>query len=143
MANLKEKVQVELDNIEKVLAELPESSKLSELSILELAGSATLLHSFYNGMENILKQICLSKEIPLPSGASWHRDLVSSTQKEGIISSSLTNNIQPYLAFRHFLNHSYALDLYADRMEPLVSNAKDVYQSFKENIENAIKSGDK
>jgi hypothetical protein len=38
------------------------------------------------------------------------------------------------LAFRHYFSHAYALDLYADRMEPLVDAARVVYQHFREAI---------
>ena len=57
MTSLRERVEAEFENIERVLAELPEKRPYSELSILELAGVSTLLHNFYNGIENILKHI--------------------------------------------------------------------------------------
>jgi len=39
-----------------------------------------------------------------------------------------------YLAFRHFFSHAYALDLYADKLEPLVENLQDVYSDFQKDI---------
>ena len=57
MANLKEKVDVERENISAVLAELKEIKDKSNKTIAELAGIGTFLHNFYTGIENILKQI--------------------------------------------------------------------------------------
>lgn len=54
MGTLKERVEVELENVERALAELPVGQTCSSLSRLELAGVAALLHSFYNGIENVL-----------------------------------------------------------------------------------------
>jgi hypothetical protein len=50
MASLREKAESEFANIEKTLAALPPAEQLPELSVLELAGVAALLHSFYNGI---------------------------------------------------------------------------------------------
>ncbi|MGB7532284.1 MAG: hypothetical protein WA977_04800 [Halobacteriota archaeon] len=57
MADLKEKVDVERENISAVLAELKEIKDKSNKTIAELAGIGTFLHNFYTGIENILKQI--------------------------------------------------------------------------------------
>ena len=54
MADFKQCMEAELENIQKVLSKLPDSQSLSGLSELEVAGVAALVHSFYNGIENIL-----------------------------------------------------------------------------------------
>ena len=43
-----------------------------------------------------------------------------------------------YLAFRHFFSHAYALDLYAEKLEPLVENIKDIYKDFQKDIYNYL-----
>ena len=46
MVSLRDKVEAEFDNIEDVLKEMPSFDSLPYLSILELAGVATLIHNF-------------------------------------------------------------------------------------------------
>ena len=39
-----------------------------------------------------------------------------------------------YLAFRHFFSHAYAIELHAEKLEPLVGKIKEVYSDFKADI---------
>jgi hypothetical protein len=134
MVNLRDKVEAELENIDLLINELPPHDQLPRLSILELAGVSTLIHNFYNGIENVLKQILKDRNISLPAGASWHKDLLNISVEKQIVSPSTRNVLGEYLAFRHFFIHAYALDLYPDKMEPLVEQCKNVYLIFKDEI---------
>jgi len=134
MAKLKDKIEAEYENIDKLIHEIPEKNKLPFLRFLELAGVATLLHNFYNGIENILKLSLKEKNIPLPEGRSWHKELLNLAVTNKIISESTMIQLGEYLAFRHFFSHAYALDLYADRLEPLVKKIEKVYSAFKKDI---------
>ena len=135
MTALRERVEAEFEQIERVLAELPERRPYSDLSILELAGVSTLLHNFYNGIENIHKHVVQHQQLDVPDGASWHRDLVNLAASENLISASTTENLKPFLAFRHFFVHAYAIDLHSVRLEPLSQKARDVFASFRIDIE--------
>jgi hypothetical protein len=115
MADLSEKIRAELENIDEVVAELPLPEVLSKLSILELAGSAALLHNFYNGIENILNQILASKKIALAESRTWHRELLEKAVSNKIISEECKNNLGQFLAFRHFFSHAYAFDLHPEK----------------------------
>ena len=135
MANFKERMEAEFENIQRILSRLPESNLLPNLSDLELAGVAALIHSFYNGVENILKQAVYEKGKDIPQGQTWHRDLVELTVKEGIISPQTSKAIAQYLAFRHFFSHAYAFDLHPERIVPLVKGAKDVLENLRVDVE--------
>ena len=135
---LPKRVSAELENIDKVLEEMPYYEKLPYLSALELAGVAALLHNFYNGIENIFKQIFIWENLEIPEGKSSHKELLESAVKNEIISDELKFFLGEYLAFRHFFSHAYAFDLYADKMEPLVKNSKQIYFSFKNEISKYI-----
>ena len=135
MADFKQRVEVEFDNIQKILARLPQSKELPNLSPLELAGVAAFIHSFYNGLENILKQAVLEKGNLLPQGETWHRDLVILADKSGIISKDVQQELKQYLAFRHFFSHAYAFELDSQRLVDLVEGIRSLFDSFQKDIE--------
>lgn len=134
MADFKQRIEAELENIQKVLSRLPDSQSLPDLSELELAGVAALIHSFYNGIENILKQAVQGKGHKLPHGQTWHRDLVQLALSENIISGPTAEALKQYLAFRHFFSHAYAFEIYAERIIPLLEGANEVLKCLQGDI---------
>jgi uncharacterized protein YutE (UPF0331/DUF86 family) len=131
------RIEAEYEAIEKTLASLPNQS-VSQLSKLELAGIAALVHNFYNGIDNILKQIINAKGLKIPDGPSWHEDLLIKSVDTGIISKKTIDKLKDYLAFRHFFSHAYALDLNPQELEPLVKNLSKLYLDFKKEISKII-----
>ncbi len=55
MASLREKVNVEMENVPIVLEELKKIKDKPNKTSVELAGIGAFLHNIYNGVENILK----------------------------------------------------------------------------------------
>jgi len=64
MADIRDRVEAEYEAIENILSLIPDKN-IYKLSQLELAGLATLIHNFYNGIENIIKQIFKSKSVEI------------------------------------------------------------------------------
>ena len=137
MASYREYIEAEYEAIEKTIAALPEKP-LSQLSELEIAGVATLLNNFYNGIENILKQACKSRSIDLHDSPSWHQNLINSAVKENIISEDLALDIKKYLGFRHYAAHGYAFNLEPNRLQKLTSNILATFDKFRNEINKNI-----
>ena len=57
MADVGDYVAAEMENLEKILREMPPASAFSMLSTLELAGVAALLHSFYLASQKFLGSV--------------------------------------------------------------------------------------
>ncbi len=137
MADLKDRIEAEYEAMEQTLSSLPDGN-LQDLSVLELAGVAALLHNIYNGMENILKQLFYDHRIDLPTGPSWHRDMLEIAREKKFLSTVLLDHLRPYLAFRHFFSHSYAFVLSPERIQPLFDEIAATVQMFKREIDTQI-----
>ena len=136
MAEMREKMEAEFDNVERALAELPPTAE--GLSTLELAGVGALLHSFYNGIENVLVRVLRARSVELPRGPSWHRDLVEVAVSQGRVAEATAEGLRRYVAFRHFFSHAYAIDVRAGLVEPLMQGAQSVYGRFRRDIEKGL-----
>ena len=134
MANYRLRIEAEYEAIDKTVSSLP-SSPLINLSQLELAGVAALLHNFYNGIENVIKQVFQAKGFKITEGPSWHRDLLLKAIDDKIISKALGEELKRFLAFRHFFNHAYSLDLLPEKIEPLAADASDIFDKLRKEID--------
>jgi hypothetical protein len=117
----------------------------------ELSALAAMLHSFYNGIENIFKRIAAECYVRLPQGQAWHRELLDLMAQPGrtgpaAISQSLVERLDAYLDFRHFFRHSYVFHLRWDRMKTLVLECEETLKLVEEQLdrffETAPRGGD-
>lgn len=93
--------------------------------LVQVTALASVLHSFYNGVESIF--IIIAKEIDdaVPSGDRWHRDLLeqmgmANEFREAVLPLPIQLQLQNYLAFRHYYRHAYSFFLRWEELRELV-----------------------
>ncbi|MBK7180717.1 MAG: hypothetical protein IPH82_26660 [Chloroflexi bacterium] len=93
--------------------------------LVQVTALASVLHSFYNGVESIF--IIIAKEIDgaVPTGDRWHRDLLeqmgmANEFREAVLPFPIQLQLQNYLAFRHYYRHAYSFFLRWKELRELV-----------------------
>lgn len=128
-------VQFEIGQIDRLFesyADLMERAQKDVSDLVEVTAMAAVLHSFYNGLENIWLSIAKGMDEDVPAGPQWHRDLLTrmtrSTAIRGpVLTTGTAHRLVEYLGFRHFYRHSYSFFLDWDELERLVTPLADVW----------------
>lgn len=89
--------------------------------LVEITAMASVLHSFYGGLESIFLRVAKRIDQSVPAGAHWHRDLLVqmtgvSLNRESVLSVETSEKLDSYLVFRHFYRHSYSYFLEWDKI---------------------------
>jgi len=128
------KIQAEIENVEKVISVIEKYSSTKKLTEIELAGIATYIHNFYNGIENILKQLLKNRNIKFDDSPTWHRNLLLSALQNKLFNEQLYDNLLKFLSFRHFFIHSYSFILDTKELKSLIKIIFDTWKDFKNQI---------
>lgn len=110
-----------LDSNRQLLARLQDTDPDST----ELLAVGALVHSFYNGVENVLKRVALEIDQSMPSGQKWHSDLLLQMEEANdarppLLSKQQRLKLGEYMDFRHVFRHAYSFDLTWQKMRGLV-----------------------
>jgi len=108
------------------------------MEMVVLVGIGAYINNVYNGIENILKQLLLSKNIKLDRSPSWHKDLLEISCRQGIIDGYTINKIGKYMFFRHFFTHSYGFLIDEKKLMPLIESIERDYFDFKTQVDKFI-----
>ena len=139
MSSLSDKILAEKQQMEKTLFLVSSKLESKRLDVYEITAIAAMMSNIYHGAENILKQICQSKNINIDSVDRWHRHLLVTAETSHIISEYTADQLVIFLQFRHFFVHAYSSDLIADRVIELGSLLNETFMRFFEDISGLIK----
>lgn len=137
--DVEEQVAVEQAQIDQLFvayqAAIDKSSQ-QEPNFIELSAMATMLHSFYTGIENIFKRIALEIDGNIPSGYASHSELLtamtqSTANRPPVISDELQVRLSAYLSFRHVFRHAYSFQLEWNKMRGLVLDSQATWQQLQ------------
>jgi len=140
--NLVKKIQFEISDIDTELKTykcLIDLSKIRNPDIVEITALSSILHSFYNGIENIFLGIAKGLDNDLPKGEKWHNDLLENMknhnqQRNPVISEEVFNSLKKYMLFRHFFRHSYTWRLDWEEFKNLVYEMENTWKELKNNL---------
>lgn len=110
---------------------------------IELAALATMLHSFYTGIENIFKRVALELDGAPPHGEAWHRDLLRhmaqpALGRPALLSVELHDTLLEYLRFRHVFRSAYSFDLDWRKMSGLVLAVGETLRAFEQALDELL-----
>jgi hypothetical protein len=142
------KILFEIGQIDRLLSEsspLVNLCKVKEPDYVEKCGGAMILHSFYNGIESVLLLITKNKDVTVPKGVGWHKELLDNAfenteNRTRIFREELRDPLMDYLKFRHFIRHSYGFQLKWEDMKDKLLGMDTVWQEVKEDINTFIEN---
>jgi uncharacterized protein YutE (UPF0331/DUF86 family) len=143
MADILERVKAEEENVGKALKALFDVMGCEDLSIVELAASATFIHNVYGGIENILKQVLKEEGVTIAQTGSWHKELLNKAVSKEVITEKTSSELAKYLAFRHFFVHGYGFNLKEEPIRDLGTKLPGVWSVFIKEIKEHLKTDDK
>lgn len=147
---IKEQVNFKLNDIDRLFSEYElifEKIKVEEPDLFDMTILGSVLHSFYNGLENIFEIIAKNIDNNVPSGNKSHQELLHQMASENgfrheVISEDLYLKLREYATFRHFYRHAYSFQLNWEKMKPLVDNINSVWKETKNTMLSFLKEGE-
>ncbi len=148
-ARLSAQIHVESEQLEQLLAvyrPLLMRCETASPDRIELASLAAMLHSFYTGVENLLKRIAVETGEGLPAGEVWHRRLLdqmaqATDTRPAVLTEDLRVRLRLYLDFRHVFRNAYTFDLRWDKMRDLVLHCEETYTALWRSLERFLRQG--
>jgi len=130
----------QIDELFKSYSSILRIIRKEEPDLIEVTAFASILHSFYNGLENIF--LCIVRRIDrnIPTGDRWHRDLLyqmgkAIPERKQVLSSKTIDKLTEYMGFRHYYRYSYSFSLKWEEIEKLIVPAKNIWQQIKNELE--------
>lgn len=113
-------IQFEIEQIDQLFsayeALFQRAQQPTAPNLVEITALASVLHSFYTGLENIFTSIAKGIDGDVPGGPQSHRDLLlrigqATVHRSAVLTLETIAMLSNYLGFRHFYRHTYSFFL--------------------------------
>lgn len=133
----------QIDKLFRVYADLLNRVQQRPPDTVEIAAVASVVHSFYNGLENIFLSIAKLIDQDVPSGPKSHSDLILqmtrvTKKRRAAISKGTAKKLADYLSFRHFYRHSYSFVIEWEKLKKLVVGWDKIWAQVKNELRTFI-----
>lgn len=133
--SIKTKVSYEISQIDELIDKskpLLSLCKNREPDFIEITAVGGILHSFYNGIENIFVLLGKSLNFDFKTSPQWHRNLVDCMfAQPDFLPSDLRLLLTEYMGFRHFFRHTYGYTIKWEKCSHLFLGLLDFWQTVK------------
>lgn len=91
-------------------------SNAKSISRPDLMLVAANLHGYYTALETLCERVARQLDDTVPTGASWHADLIAQMQVEvpglrpRVVPTEVVGELHELRKFRHFFRNAYVLD---------------------------------
>ncbi len=141
---IKIKINYEISQIDELLEKsqvLLALVKNKEPDFIEITAIGGILHSFYNGIENIFVLIGKNLNFNFNSSPQWHRNLVDFMfSQNDFLPADLRLLLTEYMGFRHFYRHTYGYTIKWEKCSHLFLGLPDFWKLVSEAIKKYIET---
>ncbi|MBQ8678228.1 MAG: hypothetical protein IJ530_00525 [Treponema sp.] len=140
----KTKINYEISQIDELIDKsqvLLSLVKNKEPDFVEITAIGGILHSFYNGIENIFVLIGKTLDFDFKSSPQWHRNLIDCMfEQPDFLPSDLRLLLTEYMGFRHFYRHTYGYTIKWEKCSHLFLGLPDFWNTVKTAISRYIEN---
>jgi len=137
---LKTKITYEISQIDELIDKagvLVSLCKNKEPDFIEITAVGGILHSFYNGIENIFVLIGKSLNFDFASSSQWHRNLIDFMFAQvKFLPADLRPRLTEYMGFRHFFRHTYGYTINWEKCSYLFLELPDFWKNVRQSLLN-------
>jgi len=138
---LAQRIRLELDELERIVSAVARHWQQARVAKTDqdafLNSVALNLHSFYNGLEQIMELTAIEMDGGTLGGEAWHTELLRQLSLEvpsirpALLSLDTAQRLDEYRKFRHRVRHIYATQLNPARMEDLVVKLPSTWEQVR------------
>jgi len=134
----------ELDHLLQLKAQAADTTArlpMGQPDIHDMRSVAMLLTEIYLGAENLMRQVAKHLGEALPSGKTWHQELLAQLSSDvpelrpALFSASTRTMLDEFRRFRHVVHHAYAIVLDWDQMSKLLAQADSALEGMIADIQ--------
>jgi hypothetical protein len=111
------------------------------------------LHGYYTGLETLCERIARQLDETVPSGPTWHAELLTQMQVEvpglrpRVIDPAVVGDLHELRKFRHFFRNAYVLDFdpalvkgHAERVDRVHGATAASIATFRDHLEQTVQA---